>query len=196
MSLAFSPSTERKDVSTRTRRHHSNDGSGLHEERRPQELAVSERRHSEHHDVHLRHDAQINGDLHRHGLQLLANVQRELRADQLVLPVACSEYTPPLQGLVCKEGDRVGDKAGDERETATCVWRGLQHLASVQRELQADQLVLALACSECSSPLQGLVCKEGEHVGVIASDEHEQPPTPHFQPSAELVTNAPGRQAA
>ena len=93
----------------------------LHEERRPQELAVSERRHSEHHDVHLRHDAQIIGDLHRHGLQLLANVQRELRADQLVLPVACSEYTPPLQGLDCKEGDRVGDKAGDERETATCV---------------------------------------------------------------------------
>ena len=87
--FSSSPSTVRKDVSTRTRQHYSNDGSGLHDEQRPQELAVSERLHSEHHDVKLRHDAQNNGDLHQHGLQILANVQRELRADQLVLPVAC-----------------------------------------------------------------------------------------------------------
>ena len=48
MSLAFSPSTERKEC-----RHHSNDGSGLHEERGPQELAVNERQHSEHNVVNL-----------------------------------------------------------------------------------------------------------------------------------------------
>ena len=70
---------------------------------------------------------------------------------------------------------------------------GVQLLASVQRELQADQLVLPLACSECSPPLQGLVRKEGDRVGVIAGDEHEQPPAPRSTssrtsstPSAEI----------
>ena len=61
-----------------------------------------------------------------------------------------------------------------------CIGQGLQLLANVQRELRADQLVLPLACSEYSLPLQGLISKEGDHVGVKAGDEHEQPPAPRF----------------
>ena len=38
------------------------------------ELAVNERRHSEHHDVHFRHNAPNIGGLLRQGLQLLAIV--------------------------------------------------------------------------------------------------------------------------
>ena len=58
-----------------------------------------------------------------------------------------------------------------------CIGQGLQLLANVQCELRADQLVLPLACSECSPHCEA---SEGDRVSVIAGDEHEQPPAPRF----------------
>ena len=54
-------------------------------ERRPQSTGRERMSAQRTHDVHLRHNAQIIGDLLRHGLQLIASVQRELHADNLSL---------------------------------------------------------------------------------------------------------------